>query len=346
MPDIPAYLCEILTSANQVVLDPFCGSGTTGIEAAKLGRRVLLSDSNRVAIELSLAKCALLSEPNLVEQLQSLSENIDPLFNATPVEIGLQSEELLKWYHPETLAKLRLLWSHISQTPDKCRAVGRMLFYEVLFDCSAPLLQTTASGKKRRHHWGWVADNVVPRVCGVYDVYHNFRQRIQHTISIIKFNNFGVSPIDVEVVRATADRLPFQNEVADAIITSPPYVSMIDYTLANRLVYYWNNWSYKEELASEIGARRFRNRTTALIDYLSQMESCFREMHRLLKPGGYCALVIGASRKHDDAVGLAINQLKNHFSVIWGPKKRESSRRRVADRLGRASGESIIILQK
>ena len=45
----PEYLLERIilaaTEEGQVVLDPFCGSGTTGVEAVKYGRRFIGIDS-------------------------------------------------------------------------------------------------------------------------------------------------------------------------------------------------------------------------------------------------------------------------------------------------------------
>jgi site-specific DNA-methyltransferase (adenine-specific) len=45
----PEYLLErivlALTEKGQVVLDPFCGSGTTGVEAIRLGRKFIGIDN-------------------------------------------------------------------------------------------------------------------------------------------------------------------------------------------------------------------------------------------------------------------------------------------------------------
>src|SRR5438874_2799738 len=45
-----AQLIEYYTKPGDVVLDPFCGSGMTGVAAAPLGRRVLLSDISPAAV--------------------------------------------------------------------------------------------------------------------------------------------------------------------------------------------------------------------------------------------------------------------------------------------------------
>ena len=53
----PLYLLEriILASTNEddIVLDPFCGSSTTGVAARKLGRKYIGIDNNNDYIEIS-----------------------------------------------------------------------------------------------------------------------------------------------------------------------------------------------------------------------------------------------------------------------------------------------------
>ncbi len=56
----PVGLMEILisqsTSCGDVVLDPFCGSGSVGVAASKLGRRFIGGDTSDVAIKLSMGR--------------------------------------------------------------------------------------------------------------------------------------------------------------------------------------------------------------------------------------------------------------------------------------------------
>ncbi len=58
----PVRLLERIVAASSrpgdLVLDPFAGSGTTGVAAARLGRRWLLVDRNPVAVEIARARLA------------------------------------------------------------------------------------------------------------------------------------------------------------------------------------------------------------------------------------------------------------------------------------------------
>lgn len=53
----PEYLLERIilasTEKGQVILDPFCGSGTTGVEALRYGRRFIGIDVSEEYMEIS-----------------------------------------------------------------------------------------------------------------------------------------------------------------------------------------------------------------------------------------------------------------------------------------------------
>lgn len=59
------WLIRLTTRRGDLVVDPFCGSGTTGVASILEGRRAVLVDSNRASCELALRRCteALASVP-------------------------------------------------------------------------------------------------------------------------------------------------------------------------------------------------------------------------------------------------------------------------------------------
>ena len=53
------------TKENDLVLDPFCGSSTTGVAAAKLNRKYIGIDNEKEYLELSIRRYKELKEENL-----------------------------------------------------------------------------------------------------------------------------------------------------------------------------------------------------------------------------------------------------------------------------------------
>ncbi|MBI4669789.1 MAG: site-specific DNA-methyltransferase, partial [Elusimicrobia bacterium] len=95
-PQLPRFFIERLTKPEDVVNDPFMGRGTTLLEAAMLGRTPFGCDVNPL--------CGLLLQPRLEPPLiEEIKQRLG--------EIGFQDydefpEELLVFYHPETLKEI------------------------------------------------------------------------------------------------------------------------------------------------------------------------------------------------------------------------------------------------
>jgi hypothetical protein len=121
---------------------------------------------------------------------------------------------------------------------------------------------------------------------------------------------------------------------------------MIDYANANRMTYLWFGWEIDEDRKYEIGARSHRKRGSAPADYFAAIEMSAVEIRRILKPTGFCAIVIGASRKFANATDEVINRFADQMRLIWGPEGRTPSRRRVSERHGTVPSEFLCVFRK
>ena len=75
------------------------------------------------------------------------------------------------------------------------------------------------------------------------------------------------------------------NELCDDTIaltvTSPPYWNAIDYDI------------HASDKTQHYRTRTYANGYSSYSDYLDWLERIFQEVHRVTKPGGFCAIVIG-----------------------------------------------------
>lgn len=69
--DLPLFFIRLLTRKNGLVIDPFAGSGTTGIAALSVGRRCVLIDNNKEYCTLALKR--------IREEVRSIDEEIEQL---------------------------------------------------------------------------------------------------------------------------------------------------------------------------------------------------------------------------------------------------------------------------
>lgn len=345
---IPAALIQILSSPNDLVFDPFSGSATTAIEALRLRRNAIASDRLSISQLIAGAKLALLTSNLDQEALIRLRDKLVFEQQCRSSAAGLRGEgshpELANWYSGDTLQQLKFLWKEIERAEGIVRPILRAIFSDVLFQSASTPGSTTRSGKKRRHHWGWVADNVRPKSLVNHNVIGAFRERIEalpmeHAVD-------SVPTCNAVTLQQDARSLAIADGVVDLIVTSPPYIGMIDYTHANRLIYLWMNWSLLDERADEIGARYRRTRRNLLSEYANDMELCRDEMHRVLRKHGYCAVILGESQKYPGTVSKIFELFSERMPLVWGPLSRVPTRRRVSDRRAAEPIEHIAVFQK
>jgi hypothetical protein len=350
IPQIPSYLIKLLSRAGDWVLDPFCGSGTTGIEALALGRRAWQVDINRSSIMISEGKHSAITSPYIWEDLSKIAQDFYFDLSRQSSAEGANREgtnpELNRWFHQDTLGQLRFIWQIIESSQNQqIRNVLEMLFSDTLFACASTLRASTSGGRKRRHHWGWIADNVVPKKTVWHDAVRLFRERLIHTCDVL-LSSKPISCLESIIQRQDIRSLDVPDGSIDLVVTSPPYLGMIDYALSNRLTYLWFGWPLLEDLKSEIGARQRRNRLNVIGEYLQAMACSCEQISRVMRPGAYCAIVIGASRKHPELAKAVIDLFGSHLRLVWGPVERVPTRRRVSEKGGTEPIESVCLFGK
>jgi hypothetical protein len=342
IPQIPAALIELLSVPGDLVLDPFGGSGTTVLEAARLGRRSIYSDSVTACAFIARSKVALGEAPPSRETREHILQALTWRHACHSDEAGVNGEgsasELADWFAPGTLGQLRHLWRLVETAGDA--SLG-LIFSDLLFACASTEGSLTSTGGTRRHHWGWIADNVRPKELVEHDAVQGFVERLAALPQVGQ--GWAHRPL---VLQADARRLPLADGEVDLIVTSPPYISVIDYVRAQRLLYLWMNWPFDVERADEIGARYKRRRQDATIAYLAQMRDCWAELARVLKPRGRLAVVLGESRAFPEISRRTMEDAAALMPLVWGPAPRRGSRRRVSDRMGRESHEILFVAEK
>ena len=328
-------------------MDPFGGSGTTGIEALRLERNVICSDILSASVLAIKGKASAYGLMDIVTVAHEILHELAWDFSCETDTLGSNGEggheDLRSWYHPRTLRQLKYIWRIIEGASMGARPILELLFADVLFSCASTMRSRTSSGSVRRHHWGWIADNVKPVNPLENNAIDNFRRRVHHLTNLERNSQVLTS---MSVIQQDARSLAIRDNSIDLVVTSPPYVGVIDYTRANRLLYLWRNWNLDSERMQETGARYKRGRKSLQADYLNEMSQCWHEIARVLKPGGYCAVVIGQSRRYPGTVEKAINDMSTLLDPFWGVRERSPSRRRVSDRSASDAVEYLMVWRK
>ena len=366
IPEIPGTLIGYFSNENDLVLDPFCGSGTTLTEAQRLRRRSVGIDLNPVATMIaaaridtsgpeSLALAQTELERNLIEEGSSLdvsaySREAFDLGHAASVmaldsKVEIPIAELCLWYHPKTLAQLglitRLLWNW--DLDSGFRAICNAAFSAVLRRMSS-----------QDHHWGYVCDNMKPKTLTYKDATEAFTGKLNEFLTLRKTYlslcdaDWTSLPGNKPTITTgdALDELPnIKSESVDFVLTSPPYLNVTDYLNSQRLSFLWLARHDREKLRPvEIGSRAKRFKPNPSELYMADMTTIVTEIARILKNGRFFALVIGESKSHPEYIEelVAVCETQN-LHLIDSLQRKIPMKRSLAPSL---SDERIFILQK
>lgn len=318
-PQLPRKFIESLTNAQDIILDPMAGSGTTILEAFLAGRQSIACDIDPLALQLCHVKTTPLST-GIVAQVG------DDIIKSAKREIARidLSSELVSRYSMKTLdffdywfdhnAQLELLGLLISIeniADEQLKAFMKLIFSAIIITKSGGVSLAYDLAHTRPHK---VKDK--PYRSPIAE----FEKRLQRNLrDLAQLPKHGITPV---ISRANAQQLPLADASIDLIVTSPPYpANAIDYMRAHKFSLAWFGHSIENlttlrktyigsENTGEIRYETLPRSTIKLIDeisavdrkkalslkrYYSEMQRTLHEMFRILKPGKAAIVVVGSS---------------------------------------------------
>jgi hypothetical protein len=307
---IPAALIGTLSKAGDWILDPYCGSGTTVLEAQRLGRPAVGIDINPVAILIGRAKSLSVCSARLRKVLSAHLQRIlnERLTSGSTDVINRyyvpESVQGAKWYHPATLFELSLLWNYI----DSCSGIVR----HVLEFCFSSTLVPACSETR---HWGYICDNTRPLTARYESAFKLFETAIEDLCTAYEERDRRLKSaqtlprVKFECGDAAHMLRQYPAEQFGLVVCSPPYFGVIDYVKAQRLTMEWFGQDIQDFRQLETGARSKRHRLRAFDEYISDVKATFVEVARTLRSGAYCCVILGQSAKRRETIPELIQTL-------------------------------------
>lgn len=259
-PPVCTALIERYTAPGDVVLDPFVGSGTALVEAARLHRFSIGVDVDPLAVQVSLAKtrhynideiksCAKNLE-NALEGLERSSDSYERLMYCDISEVEYQKaisieslwvpdiprlEHWFRRYVAVDLARIKKVIDSLSAS-DKTRLFLEVVFGSIIRNSSnadpVPVsgLEYTSHMKQR---------DAKGRLVNPYAL---MRSALKRSIAAVEeyaeLQEDGEYEPRVLCANATNLRRLISTRV-DAVITSPPYHNAVDYYRRHQLEMFW-----------------------------------------------------------------------------------------------------------
>jgi len=292
IPQIPGNCIAQLSLPGELVLDPFGGSGTTALEAVRLGRRALSIDANAVGTLIGRVKTCNLDK-TAARDLHAIRSALTTLIVdlPEPESICKRNTEYIpaipnidKWFSVTTRGELALIRSRISKMEsEKARNVALLALSRIVLAVSFQDSETRYSSKPRNVPQGETLKRFLVALDAI----------VRNVIKTQAVLRYGVCDFVTADTRELVHGVRKPDSV-ELIVTSPPYGNANDYHLYHRFRLLWMGYDPRKLGKIEIGSHlRHQKESSGFDTYLAEMNQCLSGMHRLLKPGRYAVLVVG-----------------------------------------------------
>ena len=351
IPQIPGHIISRLSLPGELVFDPFGGSGTTALEAVRLGRRAISVDANPIGTLIGQVKTCSLNR-TITTDLHSIRCALLARLDELPVNPEILCREnaafipkipnIDKWFPFSSRGELALIKSRLCALESEvAKNIGLLALSRIILSSSFQDSETRYSSKPREIPIG---DTIKKYILALDDIIQNV-QRTQPAL------RYGISKfITSDINKLQPDSI--ENESIDLIVTSPPYGNAMDYHLYHRFRLFWLGFDPRKLAKIEIGSHlRHQKEATGFSAYLAEMKDTLHTIFQLLKPGRYAVLVIGDAiykkvlYKGAESVGDLAQQLGFENLAIIERQIHETKRSFISAGR-RATTEKLLILKK
>jgi hypothetical protein len=344
---------------NAAVVDPFCGSGTTLVEARAAGVRAIGVDLNPLAVLVARAK-TWTAPSRRRKDLHQIGHEITGLVlasgkaarrsgaEAAPLRkpVGFdpngRNRRLASWFAPHVRRELEQIAFHLDHLGS-----GDPELASVLTACLSAILYKVSS-RSSDTDGTWV-DRNVPRGAAA----RHFAQRVELLSSGLHdlARTPGATPEVIEHdARGLGDVLPAGS--AAGVIASPPYAGTYDYAEHQRLRFDFLALRHRDLDEGEIGSRRsFEHDPDAAQIWRGALADTVDAIARVLTPGRAAALVIGDSIADDRAM-YALDDVRDALTdelvlEAWASQQRPMlGGRELRAFADRPKAEHIVLLRR
>ena len=326
-PQLPRFFIELFTSPGDVVYDPFSGRGTTVLEAALLGRNIAANDVNPLSNMLSAPR---LTAPTLVE--------VEERLNALEFDKKARADiDLSMFFEKKTLSEVVSIKNYLQ---------SRLISGQE--DNVDRWIRMVATNRLTGHSNGFFSVYTLPPNQAMsadrqrkINVTRKQKPEYRDTKKLIlKKSRILMRDLDSEL-RLTLNKAKgvfingdaahtrqLKKSSISLTVTSPPFLDVVQYADDNWLRCWFNGIDI-----NQVAANITMSKTVE--QWAEKMQSVFKELYRITKPGGIVAFEVGEVRngkiKLEEVViplginvgfecfGILINQQEfTKTANIWG----------------------------
>lgn len=290
-PQLPRFFINLFTKVGDVVYDPFSGRGTTVLEAALLGRRIVANDINPLS--------KILSKPRLI--IPDILE-LEARLKSIPLSKNMQSSlDLSMFYEEKTFQEILSIRAYLEERKQSEKeddldywirmiATNRLTGHSRGFFSVYTLPPNQATSAKRQLKIN-IQREQKPEYRNTKEIILKKSRQLIKDVTISDQENLKkIAENALFLCEKASETKIIPNNSVDLVVTSPPFLDIVQYADDNWLRC-WFNQIGLEEVSKKISVIK------KVEDWCMLMEEVFSELYRLLKSGGHVAFEVGEVRK-------------------------------------------------
>lgn len=337
--ELPRQLIAVLgCPENSIVLDPFCGSGTTLVEAQRAGFHSIGIDLNPIACLISRVKTNSLDD-SFLEFANQIADRAENRYLNDYVSIP-EIPNLDHWFKVDIQKALSAIMAEISAAniTEETKLAMQFSLSSIIVRVSNQESDTRYAAVDKRV----VAPDVFKFFCSACKKLALAKQEtaFDTPVTVIENNILAVSADDI-------------GENVGLVITSPPYPNAYEYWLYHKYRMWWLGYDPISVRSYEIGARPHYQKKNGQTeqDFEEQMSQVFSLFDHVVIEGGHICIVIGRSiirgREIDNAEMMTrIAKSHGYTPIAKIPREIASTRKSFNLSYGKITTEHIMIYRR
>jgi DNA methylase len=332
IPQIPAWVMEEFGDKDATVLDPFCGSGTTLVEAIHRCRKSVGIDCDPLACLIAMAKTA----NNRSARILELGQQLKRMWTGPAKRLEEPMPGLVNFTHWISVAA----WGHLQSLMAAINELQCTEDERRFFLCVFSSIIRWVSNADDQTQKTYVSGTLKKRPPEVPAAFWKAFDRAVSGLS--QLERHRLPNAEARVIHGDAANIDLPESSIDLIVTSPPYIDSVDYMYNFMLEYFWlgpmlgikDRPTFNRLRRGVIGAKNpldknaihlphclddliceadiLPARLPATLTYCHNMAKHFASAAKVMKPKARYVLVIGNSQTkqgvlpiHDSLIRLA-----------------------------------------
>lgn len=335
--EIPKYLIETIGCPSEsIILDPFCGSGTTLVEAQRHNYESVGIDLNPIACLISKVKTQPLPS-QFLPTVQAISDEAIRIYDDS-ISVP-EIPNIDHWFEKDIQNALSSLLFVIQKVTNKAIKDALKLALSSII--------VRVSNQESDTRYAAVSKNTTAS-----DVFRNFvlaGNKIAQAKSDKDFHN-NSTVILQDVLTVSPEQIGHN---VGLVITSPPYPNAYEYWLYHKYRMWWLGYDPIEVRTYEIGARPHYQKKNGQTekDFYRQMNCVFDTLTDCLVLGGHICFVVGRSiisgRVIDNAKLIQDIGSKHSLTLVADITREIAATKKSFNlKYGKIKEENILIFRK